>query len=110
MEDSFNRYCRVYPITNKEAHRMAKVLMDQHFKVYRLPDQLHSNDGKEFVNNLCRELFSELKIPHTTTSSYNPSSNLVERFHRKLTAMLWTRGPGVQDNWDLWFNASVFAL
>ena len=23
--------------------------------------------------------------------------------------MLWTRGPGVQENWDLWLNASVFA-
>ena len=26
-----------------------------------------------------------------------------------ITAMLQTRGPGVQDNWDLWINVSVFA-
>ena len=47
---------------------MAKVLMDQYFNVYGLPDQLHSDNGKEFVNNLWRELFSEFKIQHTTTS------------------------------------------
>ena len=109
VEDSFSRYCWVYPIPNKEAHTMAKVLMDQHFNVYRLPDQLHSDSGREFVNNLWRELFSKFKIQHTTTTLYNPSSNPVECFHRKLTAMLQTQGPGVQDHWDLWLNVSVFA-
>ena len=83
--------------------------MDHHFKDYGLPDQLHSDNGKEFVNNLCRELFSEFKIQHTTTSEYNPSSNHVEHFHRTLTAMLRTRGLGVQESWDLQLNASVFA-
>ena len=65
---------------------MAKVLMDHHFNVYGLPDQLHSDNCKEFVNNLWRELFSELKIQHTTTRLYNPSSNLVERFRITIIA------------------------
>ena len=108
-EDSFSRYCRMYPIPNKEARTVAKVLMDQHFNICGLPDQLHSDNGKEFVNNLWRELFSEFKIQHTTTPPYNLSSNPVERFHRTLIAMLRTRGEGIQDNWDLWINASVFA-
>ena len=51
-EDSFIRYCRAYPIPNKEAHTLAKVLMDQHFNLYELPDQLHSDNSKEIVNNL----------------------------------------------------------
>ena len=51
-EDSFSRYCRVYSIPNKEVHTVAKVLMDQHFNAYGLPDLLHSDNGKEFVNNL----------------------------------------------------------
>ena len=107
-EDSFSRYCRVYPIPNKEARTVAKVLMDQHFNVYGLPDQLHSDNGKEFVNNLWRELFSEFKIQHTTTPPYNLSSTSVERFHRTIIPMLRTRGNGIQDNWDLWINVSVF--
>ena len=40
-EDSFSQYCWAYPIPNKEAHTLAKVLMDRHFNVYGLPDQLH---------------------------------------------------------------------
>ena len=40
-EDSFSRYCRTYPIPNKEAKTVAKVLMDQHFNIFGLPDQVH---------------------------------------------------------------------
>ena len=36
-EDSFSRYCREYPIPNKEAHTVAKMLMGKH--VYGLPDR-----------------------------------------------------------------------
>ena len=109
VEDSFSRYCHSYLIPNKEANTLAKVLMDKHFNIYGLPDQLHSNNDKEFVNNLWRELFTEFKIQHITTPPYNLSSNPVEHFHRTSIAMLQTRGAGVQDNRNLWINASVFA-
>ena len=39
--------------------------------------------------------------------AYNTSSNPVERFHRTLTAMLRTQGPG-EDNWDVWLNSTAF--
>ena len=51
-EDSFSRYCCAYTIPNKEGRTVAKVLMDQHFNINGLPDQLHSDNGNEFVNNL----------------------------------------------------------
>ena len=97
VEDSFCSYCHVYPILNKEAHTVAKLLMDKHFNVNGIPDQLRSDNGKEFVYNLWREFFSEFKIQHTTTLLYNPYSNLSfnpeEHFHRTIIAMLRTRGP-----------------
>ena len=40
-EDSFSRYCCAYPIPNKEARTVAKVLMDHQINIYGLPDQLH---------------------------------------------------------------------
>ena len=86
-EDSFTMYCLAYLIQYKEVHTVAKVLVDQHFNVYGLPDQLHSDNGREFVNNLWKELFSEFKIQHKTTPMYNPSSNPVERFHQTIIAV-----------------------
>ena len=98
MVVSLSRYCRVYPIPNKEAHMVAKVLMDQHFNVYGSPDPLHSDNGNENGNNLCKEMFSKFKIQHTTILLHNPSSNSVECFNQMLTVILRTRGPRVQDN------------
>ena len=100
-DDSFSRCCWAYLIPNKKAHTVEKVLLDHHFNVYGLHNQLHSDNGREFLKNLWREWFSAFKIQHTTTLLYNLSSNPVERFHRTLTAILQTQGPGVQENWNL---------
>ena len=37
-KNSFSRYCWAYRIPKKEAHTLAKALMDQCFNVYELPD------------------------------------------------------------------------
>ena len=50
-----------------------------------------------------------LNSRYSTLQHCNIIRNPVERFHRTLIVMLRTRGEGVQDNWDLWINASVFA-
>ena len=70
-EDSFSRYCHTYPIPNKEAHTVAKVLMDKHFNDYGLPDQFHSDNGKEVVNNCGESCFQSsryniLQLCHIT--------------------------------------------
>ena len=49
---SFSRYCRAYPIPNKEVRTVAKVLMDQHFNIYGLQDQLHLDNRRELMDNL----------------------------------------------------------
>ena len=60
-EDSFSRYCWAYLIPDKEAHTVAKVLMDHHFNVYGLLDQLHSDNGREFVNEFWKSCFLSLR-------------------------------------------------
>ena len=71
-EDSSNVFVWRNLTRRKEVHTVVEVLMDQHFYFYCMLDQLQSDQGKEFVYNLWRELFSEFKIQHTTTLPYNP--------------------------------------
>ena len=65
VQDGFTRFASAYPICNKEAGTVARVLICEHFSVFGLPNQIHSDNGAEFVNKLWTELFSELKILHT---------------------------------------------
>ena len=48
---------------------MAKVLMYQHLNVYRLPEQLHSDNGKKFVNNWDVWFNASVFVYNTTMSS-----------------------------------------
>ena len=81
VQVGFTRFASAYPICIKEAGTVARVLIREHFSIFGLPNQIHSYNRAEFVNKLWVELFSELKILHTRTPPYNPSSNIVERWH-----------------------------
>ena len=67
LQDGFTRFASAYPICNKEAGTVARVLIREHFSVFGLPIQIHSDNGTEFINKLWIKLFSELKILHTRT-------------------------------------------
>ena len=80
---------------------VARVLIREHFSLFGLPNQIHSDNGHEFVNKLWVELFMELKILHTKTPPYNPSSNILERWHRTIVIILRMMGGEMQNEWDL---------
>ena len=98
VQDGFTRFASAYPICNKEAGTVARVLIRE-----------HSDNGGEFVNQLWQELFAELKILHTKTPPYNPSSNIIERWHRTIVSILRTMGREMQNEWDLGVKAACLA-
>ena len=81
VQDGLKRFASAYPICNKEAGTMARVLIREHFSAFELPNQIHSNNRAKLVNKLWTKIFSELKILHTRTPPYNPSSNILEGWH-----------------------------
>ena len=50
-----------------------------------------------------------MKILHTKTPPYNPSSNIVERWHRTLLSILRTMGQDMHSEWDLRVKAACLA-
>ena len=90
VQDGFTKFASAYPICIK----IASLLICELFSVFGLPNQIHSNNGCIFVNQLCQELFLELKILHTKNPPYNSSSNIIERWHRTIVSILRTVGGG----------------
>ena len=115
--DCFTRWVEVYAIQNQEALTVAKMLVDEMFCRFSPPEQLHSDQGRQFEADLLKEVCTLLQIHKTRTTAYHPHCNgLVERFSRTLLDMLSTTVKDHKMDWDqcirrvcLAYNSSVHA-
>ena len=113
--DCFTRWVEVYAIRNQEATTVAKKLVDEMFCRFSPPEQLHSDQGRQFESDLVKEICELLQIRKTRTTPYHPQCNgMVERFNRTLLDMLSTAVGNNQADWQqhirklcLAYNSSV---
>ena len=59
--DYFTLWMEAYPIPNMEAITVARMLTDKFFCRFGLPEQLHSDQGKQFESQLLKEVCNILK-------------------------------------------------
>jgi hypothetical protein len=68
---------------------------------FRIPAQIHTDGGKEFVNKLSEELFQLLNIRHTKTSPAHPQCNAqVEVFNKTVKKFLQSFVDDTTLNWE----------
>ena len=91
VADYFTRWMNAVAIHDQEATTVAQKLVDDVFCQFGMPEQLHSDQGKQFESKLIQELCKILKISKTRTTAYHPQcDSLVERFNRTLQDMIAT--------------------
>ena len=101
MADYFTKWMEAYAIPNQEAPTIAQKLVDEFFCRFSLPEQLHSDQGRQFESAIISQICSILHIEKTRTTPYHPQSDgLVERFNRTLTAMLATYADTHPFDWE----------
>ena len=100
VEDGFTRWAEAIPIKDKRSETVCKTLLKEVISRHGLMRQIHSDQGREWVSNIWKDLMKLLQIKWTTTPSYNPRSNRVERFHRTLEQLLRTSSYRDNTDWD----------
>ena len=87
--DYFTRWMEAYPIPNQEATTVAKKLVNEFFFRFSPPEQLHSDQGRNFESEIIAEICKLLGVVKSRTTPYHPQSDgLIERFNRTLLDML----------------------
>ena len=82
VSDYFTRWTEAYPIPNQEVTTVGRVITNEFFFRFSPPEQLHSDQGKQFESELIAEVRKLLGINKTRTTPYHPQSDgLVERFN-----------------------------
>ena len=110
--DYFTRWMEAYAIPNQEASTVSEKLTREFFFKFSPPEQLHSDQGRQFESQIIAEVSKLLGIHKT---SYHPQSDgLVERFNRTLLNIMATTAENYSFDWEdhlrhlcLAYNTSV---
>ena len=89
---------------------IASILSRNIFCRFGMPEQIHSDQGPNFVSKLLKHVYESLEIQPSTTPAYNPKSNPVERSHKDLGRMLRVLSHETQDDWEAVLPTALYAL
>jgi transposase InsO family protein len=84
VSDCFTRWLEAFPCLRANAQVVVDKLITEIFPHFGVCDQIHSDRGTQFLSDLVSEVVSLLGIRQSSTPSYNPKSNPVERQHPSL--------------------------
>ena len=68
VTDYFTRYTEAYPIPNQQATTVARKLVDEFFLRFSTPEQLHSDQGRNFESAVISEVCKLLGIQKSRTT------------------------------------------
>ena len=89
--DYFTKWAEVYAVPNQEAATIVAKLTDEMFLRFSPPEQLHSDQGRQFESKLMADVCSLLRIRKSRITPYHPQSDgLVKRYNRTMLNMLAT--------------------
>ncbi|KAL6466836.1 hypothetical protein MHYP_G00246400 [Metynnis hypsauchen] len=99
--DYFTKWPEAYAVPDQGAVTTADVLVREFFCRFGVPEELHSDQGRNFESEVMAGVCRILGIHKTRTTPLHPQSDgLVERFNRTLAAQLAMVVGKNQRDWD----------
>ena len=108
--DYFTKWTEAYPMPDMEAVTVAGILVNQFICRFGTPEQIHTDQGRNFESILFQELCQMMDVRKTRTTPYHPQSDgMIERFNRTLLSLISINITDHQDNWDDLLPKVMFA-
>jgi hypothetical protein len=106
--DLHSRWVVAVPLRDKSAHTVGQALWEHVLCKFGPPDNILSDDGREFVNAGFRYVAERWGICLRTTGGYQPQALPTERWHRWLNAQMTMLSSTFGQGWDAYLPATVF--
>ena len=83
--DYLTKWPEAKAITNIKAETVAKFIYEEIICRHGVPEEILSDKGTSFLNQVIRELCEKFQTKHRLTSAYRPQTNgMIERFNRTI--------------------------
>jgi transposase InsO family protein len=100
ITDHFTRYTKAIPCRNQKATTTARALYEHFIIHYFFPEQLYSDQGRNFESKVIKELCWIANVRKTRTTPFHPMGNpSAERFNKTLIRMLRTLADDHKTSW-----------
>jgi transposase InsO family protein len=101
FKDALTKWIELFAIPDKSENTVAECMFDEIIMRHGAPQVLISDQGKEFINKVVRQLTLLLRIRRVTTSPYNPRADgMAEKAVASVKDMISAYVNVFQDNWD----------
>ena len=110
ITDIFTKFTKAVATRNQSALTVAKVILNEWIYNFGIPERIHSDQGRNFVSSLIKELCMLLCINQSKTTSYHPAGNgQTERMNRTLLSLLRSLSEEKKSKWPLYLNELIHA-
>ena len=107
--DYGTRYPEAIALKDIKAKTIAEALWEMWTRL-GIPDQIVTDQGRQFTGTLMREVNEFLRIKHSVTAPFHPQANgLVEKFNGTLKSMMKKMALEQPKKWDTFIPALLFA-
>ena len=106
--DHWSKFNLAFPLINKGANNVAEVLEKYVFPIVGLPSILHSDNGREFVNSVIKDILNDWpgQVQLVSGRPRHPQSQgVVEQAHYTLERMLSAKvaeQKSCKPPWSMW--------
>ncbi|KAJ8035952.1 hypothetical protein HOLleu_19788 [Holothuria leucospilota] len=108
--DHFSKYVNLYPMADQKATTVSKCLFEHYIRQHGIPEQIHTDQGRQFESDVVKNLCEALGIKKTRTTPYHPQSDgLIERFNRTLKDQIAKFLFQTDGSWDDFLGQVEFA-
>ena len=109
ITEYLTKYPYAVPIRSKTADEIAEKLFI-YISLFGPPKQILSDQGKEFVNKIVKNLTKVTGVEHRITSPYHPQTNgMTERLNQTLIQSLKKHAEVEPTGWDKWLPFVLLA-
>lgn len=108
--DCFTKWVEAFPLKNMRAKTVAEIFVNEIISRHGVPQEVHTDQGRNFESKLFAELMVLLGIRKTRTTALHPQSDgQVERQHRTIVNFLAKFISENQRDWDRWIPMFLLA-